>query len=747
MANTTDPEVIVIDDMMNINNDNNNRSLMSTKDIVKSSVQMLNEMFANPLPQYVEEGRTGPQHDPVFHMAVHVSGLTFRGQSRTKQKARHEAAKQALDYFDSNRPQLKYRSRNRYEPYYRRTSYDNTSQQQQQHSSYHNYNYNNYSDFDTNFMPYNLNHHNSGSNLVVSGQQVSSNSNNNNNNRKKKKVDDFTSDDYLIDDLIEFNDNCEQKSSQEVLLLSSTADTNTTNMTTSDEGMAVTNKKERIILRVMNQSDNQPVNSNAVSLIHELQPNAQWVCTELKTANKLQSLSYEMRLLLPLANECFVGTARTKKLAKCEAATKALLQLYNITVNPQSGQKSDGLIHLNNTITIAEEPLVLKQAIADRIGRQVMETCHQVWQQLTDLKKWTVLSAIVLTDETDADFLDIICMTSGTKCVKGDNLSMNGYALNDCHAEVLARRAFLHYLYSQIEKLIDNSYEDKPDFIVERRPDGYGFRIKKHIKVNLFISTAPCGDSRVFSPKEEESDAHPNRQTRGLLRAKIEGGEGTIPVKRDGILTWDGILQGQQRLQFMSCSDKIAVWNVVGIQGALLSHLIEPIYIESIVVASLFNYDHLVRAIHSRLNLNFDSNSLKDLPTNFMINKSKVAKCQLKEDITRQLTKAPNYALNWIKGDVKPEVVSTESGRIHVENIISRLAKRSLFGRFCALLGRNTTPLPNCPLGNSIPLVYRDGKTASLDYQRAKTQCMQAFQEQNLGQWIQVPTEIDLFRL
>ena len=72
-------------------------------------------------------------------------------------------------------------------------------------------------------------------------------------------------------------------------------------------------------------------------------------------------------------------------------------------------------------------------------------------------------------------------------------------------------------------------------------------------------------------------------------------------------------------------------------KGALLSHMMEPIYLDSIVLASLFNYEHLVRAIHGRLNLNFDSNSLKGLPQRYGLHKSKVAKCQLREDITRQV--------------------------------------------------------------------------------------------------------------
>lgn len=37
----------------------------------------------------------------------------------------------------------------------------------------------------------------------------------------------------------------------------------------------------------------------------------------------------------------------------------------------------------------------------------------------------------------------------------------------------------------------------------------------------------------------------------------------------------------------MSCSDKIARWNVLGIQGAMASHVLQPLYIAAVIIGEV----------------------------------------------------------------------------------------------------------------------------------------------------------------
>lgn len=54
----------------------------------------------------------------------------------------------------------------------------------------------------------------------------------------------------------------------------------------------------------------------------------------------------------------------------------------------------------------------------------------------------------------DLRHAQVVALSTGTKCINGEYLSDQGQAVNDCHAEVTARRALLRFLYSQLELLL-----------------------------------------------------------------------------------------------------------------------------------------------------------------------------------------------------------------------------------------------------------------------------------------------------
>lgn len=149
-----------------------------------------------------------------------------------------------------------------------------------------------------------------------------------------------------------------------------------------------------------------------------------------------------------------------------------------------------------------------------------------------------------------------------------------GKYLRDCHAEVLARRGLKSHLLTQVAKCCEG---EKSIF----KKDGKRFSLIPGVKFHLYISEAPCGDAKIHSNKKG-----------GLLMNKISDGQ---PCHTSS--------EPSDRSRIMTCSDKLLLWNVLGVQGAAMMNLLTArIFFSSLVIGQKqVDLDDLYRAVGGRL--------------------------------------------------------------------------------------------------------------------------------------------------